>query len=454
MSVEAFVISGLVQEGNLKKAFQSAVTSEDFVVYEEEWQWLMSQTEQKRPINWRRFQKAFPDFERVQADERLQDLIEDLKLESAFMALSSAIEQVAEELTQENPVEQAEFLREVVAQVLRVHSHSSDVILSSDFKEHLAQIKALQVMRENGIPPGIPTGIRTLDEHWGGLQGGRFIVVLGRPGDAKSFFQSKLFVEGFLDGRRMGMFSPEMNEHEHRARIATLLSADKRVQEELGLTKAFRNRALMDGHGFNYKSYRRLWEWVERQNGAMVLFTRKFMRSKMTPAYIESKIDDMGLEAVMVDPLYKLNPSERMSRMGHWERLTMITDELQQMAESQNIPVIASNQAHRQMGNRGDAPTKDTSFGTDAPAQEADHLIGVKHISDEKKLILRCTKNRFGADFRVDLKFLPNIGIMEDVSRSNANYYNGNEDGSGNGDSDRVKDAIHELEKEIGHDTR
>ena len=26
MSVEAFVISGLVQEGNLKKAFQSAVT--------------------------------------------------------------------------------------------------------------------------------------------------------------------------------------------------------------------------------------------------------------------------------------------------------------------------------------------------------------------------------------------------------------------------------------------
>ncbi len=450
MSVEAFVISGLVEEGNLKKAFQASVTNQDFVVYEEEWQWLLTQMEQKRPINWRRFQKAFPDFERVSADERLQDLIEDLKLESAYMALSSGLEQAAEELTPENPIITAEFLREVIADVLRVNSHSSDILLTTDFKEHLSRIKALQAMRENGIPPGIPTGIRTLDNHWGGLQAGRLIVVLGRPGDAKSFFQSKLFIEGFLDGRRMGMFSPEMNEDEHRARIATLLTADKRVQEAIGITKAFRNRALMDGQGFNYKTYRRFWKWVEQQPGEMVLFTRKFRRSKMTPAYIESKIDDLGLECVIVDPLYKLNPNERSSRMGHWERLTMITDELQQMAESHNIPVIASNQAHRQMGNRGDAPTKDTSFGSDAPAQEADHLIGVKHVSDEKRLVLRCTKNRFGADFRVDLKFIPNIGIMEDVSKHNMNYYNGHEDGG----TERVKDAVRELEKEMGHDAR
>jgi hypothetical protein len=217
------------------------------------------------------------------------------------------------------------------------------------------------------------------------------------------------------------------------------------------MTKAFRNRALLDGQGFNYKTYRRFWQWVGEQPGAMVLFTQKFRRQKMTPGYIESKIDDLGLECIFVDPLYKLNPSERMSsRVGHWEKLTTITDELQALAEGQNIPVIAANQAHRQQGNKGDAPGKDTSFGTDAPVQEADHVVGVKHMSDEKKLILRCTKNRFGQDFRVELKFIPNIGIMEDVSYRDPHYYNGHEDGM----EDKVKRAVDELEKEMKHDAR
>jgi hypothetical protein len=39
-----------------------------------------------------------------------------------------------------------------------------------------------------------------------------------------------------------------MNEHEHRARIGTLLSA-KKERDDLGLKKSFRNRALMEGHG-------------------------------------------------------------------------------------------------------------------------------------------------------------------------------------------------------------
>lgn len=450
MSVEAFVISGLVHEGSLKKAFQASVQNSDFVVYEEEWQWMLTQSEQKRPINWRRFQKAFPEFEKVRSDERLQDLIDELKLESAFMQLTSALEQAADELTPENAIEQAEFLREILSQVLRVHSTSSDILLSSDYKEHLAAIKQLQILRENGIPPGIPTGIRTLDAHWGGLQAGRMVLILGRPGDAKSFLQSKLLVEGFLEGRRMGMFSPEMNENEHRARIATLLSADKRVQEEIGITKAFRNRALMDGYGFNFKTYKRLWKWIETQPGAMILFTQRWRRGKMTPGYIESKIDDMGLEAVFVDPIYKLSPSERMYRANSWERIQVITDELQTMAESQNIPVVVSNQAHRQMGNKGDAPTKDNSYGSDNPVMEADHVLGVKHIADERKLILRCTKNRFGEPFRVELKFVPNIGIMEDVSFKEPGYYNGHEDGM----EDHVKEAVQELEKEMKHDPR
>jgi replicative DNA helicase len=449
MSVELFVVASAVEEGSLKKLFQAGIQRSDFVMCEEEFDWLLSQTENKRAINWRRFQQAFPDFERLISNERLQDLCEELKSEVAYQQLHSAIRQVADDLTPDNTVDQADFLREVIADVLRVHTSASDLLLTSDYKKHLSEIRNLMLLREQGVPPGIPTGIKTLDNHWGGLQAGRAAVVLGRPGDAKSMLICKFAVSGFLDARRVGVFSPEMNEHEHRTRVATLMTADKRVQEELGVQKSFRNRALLDGTGFNLKTYKRFWEWTDSQKGEIALFTQKYRRQKLTPSFIESRIDDLGLELIIIDPIYKLKSESR--KLTGWERLQQLTDDLCDIAEIHNIPIVITNQAHRQQGNRGDAPHKDNSFGGDAPVQEADHLIGVKHIYDERKMILRCTKNRFGADFRVDLRFLPNIGILEDVSYREHGYYNGSDDGS---DGDVVKRAVEELEREMEHERR
>lgn len=458
MSVEAFVVAAVVDEGTpaLKKLFQAGVQRTDFPTYEEEFAWIVMQAEAKRPINWRRFQEEFPEFERVVPKERLQDLCEELKMETAFMTLHSALDQTVEELSPSNAIEKASFLREIVQEVLRIHAPHSDIVLSSDYGEYLREMKELQVLRENGQQPGIPTRIKTLDDAWGGLQNGRVALVLGRPGDAKSYFQAFLFAMAFLDGRRVGMFSPEMNEKEHRARIATILTAIKQVQEALGITSALKNKALIDGSGYNYKTLKRFWEWVDEQPGAMVLHTNKFRGQKMTPAFIEARLDDLGLEMLIIDPIYKLKPSHMVKGQSGWERLQFMTDEICDLAEQFDIPIVMSNQAHRQQGNRGDAPHKDTSFNGDAPVQEADHVIGVKHVMEERKLILRCTKNRFGQDFRVDLKFLPNVGILKDVS---ANYH-GHEDGSGsrNGgtrtSSKASAAAVRELEKEMEHDPR
>lgn len=447
MSVEAHVIAAIVQEGSVKKAFQAGISREHFQMYEEEWDWIIQQAERKRVINWRRFQQEFSDFEKVILDERLQDLCDELKSEATYVALESAIGQVLEELKPDNALEKIEFLHEVTTDLIRGNTPQSDVMLS-DHKAYLSEMKNLGILRENGQTPGIPTGIKTLDLHWGGMQAGRTILVLGRPGDAKSFLQAQFCCAAFLDGRRFGLFSPEMNEHEHRARVATLLSANPAVQEALGLKKAFRNRALLDGTGYNYKTLKRFWEWYEEQAGEIALFTQKHRRQKMTPAYLESKIDDYGLEGIVVDPIYKLKSG--MRRISGWEEIQQIVDQICDLAEMFNIPVVMSNQAHRQMGNRGDAPHKDNSFGGDSPVQEADHVIGVKFISEEKKLILRCTKNRHGQDFRVDVKFMPNIGLIEDVSFKDFSYYNGSEDGS----ESEIKERIEELEKGMGNDKR
>jgi replicative DNA helicase len=284
-------------------------------------------------------------------------------------------------------------------------------------------------MRDNGEVPGIPTRIPHIDLHWGGLQRESTAVVLGRPGDAKSMLLGKFAVEATWSGYRAGIFSPEMTEHQHRCRFATLLSAKKEVQEALGLKGAFRNRALKDGYGYNYKSYKRFLEWckTELKGGEIALFTQKYRREKMTPQYIASRAEDLGLDLVIVDPIYKLKTARRVS--DRWERIGDIVDALTDIAHALNIPVIMSNQANRALvGNRGEAPGQDSSYASDAPSQEADAVIGVKHFSEERIMKLNCSKNRHGEQFKFQMAFHPNIGTMEDVTPIKGDYLNGGHD--------------------------
>ena len=289
-------------------------------------------------------------------------------------------------------------------------------MIRAEWEDHYRNMKELQILSDTGEIIGIPTGIPHLDAHWGGLAQATTYVVLGRPGDAKSFTIGKFAAEAMWHGYRVGLFSPEMTEHQHRCRINTLLSARKEIQQACGLRMAFRNRALKDGRGFNLKQYKKFLEYVEQEvPGEIALFTQKFRREKMTAQYIESRVEDLGIDLVLVDPIYKLKAS-RMRKM-RFEELQDIVDALQDLSHGFNIPVVMTNQATRSLvGTKGDPPTKDASYGSDAPAQEADCVIGVKHFSEERLMHLNCSKNRHGEPFKFKMKFIPNIGLMEDLS--------------------------------------
>src|SRR4051794_19643470 len=114
MSVEALVIASLVDEGSVKKAFQAGVSQDDFEIHDEEWAWVVSRAERRKPITPRLFKKAFPDFEFLVPRERIQDLLDELKQERAYIAISSGIEEVLGDLSQENAVDKALQLREVL----------------------------------------------------------------------------------------------------------------------------------------------------------------------------------------------------------------------------------------------------------------------------------------------------------------------------------------------------
>jgi hypothetical protein len=430
MSVEQFVVSALVEGGSPKPAFQSGITQDDFDIYDEEFQWIVSRAEHRKPITPRLFKKAFPEFEFISSKERLGDLIDELKSERALVAINAVLDEVLggeQPLDQDNAIEKAVQLREVLGDVLKTHGAHTDVMIKGGWEDHYARMKTLNTLRQNGEIPGIPTGLPHFDTHFGGLQGEASYVFLGRPGDAKSFTLAKLASEGAWSGARVGFFSPEMTEHQHNCRFHTLLSAKKEIQEAVGLSAAFRNRALKDGkltkgQLFAYKNFL---EWLdEEMPGEICLFTRKYRREKMNVGYIRSRIEDYGLDMVIVDPIYKLKAPR--ARSNRWEELNELTDRLNDLAHEFNIPVVISNQATRGLvGKRGEAPDKDSSFGADAPVQEGDCVVGVRHFSEERIMKYNCSKNRHGESFKFTARFVPNIGVLEDATPINTDYFNG-----------------------------
>lgn len=420
MSVEPEVIVALVEDGGPKRAYQAGFNANDFTACGEEFSWIEERAEENFPIGASFFKKEFPDFAYVQSKDSLSDLLITLKQERAYLDFIAALDEAFTDLRETNVHKKLLRHQQALVEIQEKLHEEDSTIEMEDYEPHLERIKQLGVLRRQGIPAGIPTGLKNVDFHWGGLQPGRLIVVLGRPGDGKSFFIARCAAWAKKHGYKVGLFSPEMNEFEHRCRIHTLLSADPEIQKATGIKQTFRNRSLMEGAGFNVKTYRRFCQFLQTMNGEIHFIVPRHRREKMTTARIEATVEHLGLDFIIVDPLYKLKPlRSRETRL--WE-LQEITDALQSIGEKYNIPVMASNQAHRQSGNRGDAPHKDSSFGSDAPVQMADHVIGVKFFSEEHMLLLRCTKNRFGGDFRIEVKFFPNIGIMEDISPLRQEY--------------------------------
>jgi hypothetical protein len=443
LSVEQYVIAGLVDEGSPKAAFTAGITDDDFEIYDDEFGWIVSRAERRKPITPRLFKQKFPEFDFILPKESLKDLLDELKQERAYVTISGAIESVFEgddPLNNENAVEKAMVLREILGDALKVHAPHSDVSIKSDWANTYERAKQLQILRANGEAPGIATGITHFDVHFGGLQPETTYLFHGRPGDAKSFTLAKCATEAAWQGERVGVFSPEMTRHQHECRFHTLLSAKREIQEALNLKGAFRNRALKHGHGYNLKDYRRFLQWLDdNMKGEINLFTQKYRREKMSLSYIESRIEDLGLTIVIIDPIYKLRAPRK--RGTKWEEIGEIVDRLVDLSHTYAIPVVMSNQSNRaRVGERGSAPDKDANFGSDSPSQEANCVIGVKYFSGEHIMKYNCDKNRDGEPFKFTANFRPNIGLLEDITPVRGDYFNGY-------DQDKAESLAKEMSK-------
>lgn len=427
MSVEALAVAAVVEDGApaLRTLYASGVTSQDFPVYSEEFDWIEKRIMRKKTLNWRVFRARFPDFEKILPRESTKDLASELKEERAFEEVNAMLTTLSERLEKDNAIDLAVEARETLSSITRAHSIASDFVLE-DWKDDVDEMRRFMRLAKTGTPIGLSTGFAHLDHHWGGMLPGQTILVLGRTGEGKSYKTTAMALAAKLQGANVGIFTPELSKHEVKCRLHTLASARPEIQQACGLKRSFRNRALMFRKEFNLKTYARFCEYFAELPGKTHLLSGTRRHDQMTVGYIEDRIVELALDLVVIDPIYLLKPV-RVYKDNPYATVGSIAEAVERLAETYNIPIVMTNQAHRQGGAQGDAPHKDRSFGSDLPAQLADYVLGVKHISDENKMICRCTKSRFGQEFRYEIDLYANTGVIRERTPLAGSYFNGSD---------------------------
>jgi hypothetical protein len=447
MSVEALTVAALVEDGAsaLRTLYSQGVTSHDFPIYEEEFEWIEKRIARKKTINWRVFRQKFPDFDKVIPSESIKDLAAELKEERAFEEVNALMASLSERLEKDTALDLAVEARDKLGLITRQFSPMSYSVLE-DWREDVDEMKRWMKLAKAGHPVGLTTGFVHLDHHWGGFLPGQTILILGRTGEGKSLKTAAFALNAKLQGANVGLFTPELSRHETKCRIHTLASARKDIQRACGLERSFRNRALMFRRGFNIKSYAKFCEHFESLPGRLHLLSGTHRHDQMTVGFIENMIVELALDLVIIDPIYLLKPV-RVWKDNPYATVGSTAEAVENLAERYNIPIVITNQANRQ-GPQGDAPHKDRSFNSDAPAQLSDYVLGVKHLSDENRMICRCSKSRFGQEFRYEIQLYPNTGVVRELTPLAGNYYNGTDEP----DEEELREMVGTATKGKAHD--
>jgi DnaB-like helicase C terminal domain len=443
VSVEALTIAAVVQGGApaLRSLYSSGVSVQDFPIYEEEWTWIENRLGRRKVVNRRVFTETFPDFEWRMPRESLSDLASSLKEERAFDELNSIVQTLAEGVTKDNAVELAVDMRDKLTMLTRKHAPLDDIDLD-EWITVAEEMRQGMILAKQGMTLGVLTGDPWLDHHLGGFLPGQFIEVLGRTGEGKSYKMVAFGWAAKKQAKNVGIFSPEQNAHETRCRYHTLASADPKVKLDLGIRHSFRNRALMQRQGFNPKAYQRFLEYMRAMPGSVHLLAGTGMKERMGVSYIEDRIVELELDLVLVDPIYLLKPV-RIHREGNtWQETAWIAESLHVLSERYAVPIVFSNQAHEgdSIRAREDAPHKSGGFGSKALNHLSDYVLGVKHVSEERRLIMRCSKSRFGAAFRYEVYFDANTGVTKYDNAPDWNYYD-----EGLADAEAIENEILET---------
>lgn len=245
--------------------------------------------------------------------------------------------------------ETTEILGRFISQLERVDATDAGntTVTAPEMGPRLAEYYRKRVESfKAGRPPGLPTGLPTLDYMLNGLKGGELVIIGGRPGHGKSVLGMQIAVNVALtahtrkqpEGKTGGVHF-----------VSLEMSAESLLERAVCSRASVDMRLVQSG-----KLDEGVWQDKIRQSG--VMDSPLFMRDDagIPVANICGKARALyarhGIELVVVDYLGLVQPDERQERRDL--DIGQITGALKALAMDLNIPVILLAQLNRAIEGR------------------------------------------------------------------------------------------------------
>jgi replicative DNA helicase len=207
---------------------------------------------------------------------------------------------------------------------------------------------AREVMTAKAVQPAVTFGLDALDELTGGLRAKELVIVGARPGMGKTAFAGHLALEAAKQGKGVAFFSMEMA----ASAITLRLIAAHAFAHGASVPYDEGRRGRLDPR------QRQTLAEAELSLRALPLFIHE--GRQLTPSGLllaakraQKKLRDTAtpLGLVLVDHIQKIRP-DRDCKGNKVAEMTEISDALQKMAGTLDVPVVALSQLNRAVESR------------------------------------------------------------------------------------------------------
>jgi len=230
---------------------------------------------------------------------------------------------------------------------------------------------------------GIPTPWNGINDLTQGILPGDFWILVARPGTGKTWHLVKMAIHSWLYEANPLFISLEMT----RPRIKRRMDAAyARVDY-----KAFKRGQL----GMHIEdTYKQALDSLKGKPPLHIV-TRKRVKAVNDVAIL---IEQLKPGVVFIDGLYKLRPSGGLRQKSHWERIMDLVDELQELGQEKECPILGTTQFSREQTKKGGRSAGLEHIGfADAIGMNSDVILAL--LSDDKlkmqkTLQLKMLKNR------------------------------------------------------------
>lgn len=385
--IQLQVLNKVLQDKSLALLNNNGITSEYFSDYGPEYEFIIDHFKEYGNVpDDETILEQFPGFELLNILESDQYLVDKIREEHLYDALVPILTQAAEDMQTDSSIAVSNILPKL-EKLIQQTKFVGGVDLTKGAYDRFNW--AMDIAEKAGDLLGVPTGFELLDDVLGGmLPGEELIVIVGRPGQGKSWTLDKMMASAWKNGQSVLLYSGEMSEMQVGSRIDTLLS-NVSINS---ITKGV----------WNDKELQKYEDHIELMQGSetpLVVVTPMMIGGRnMTPALLDSMIQKYKPKVVGIDQLSLMNesvPSREQKRIQY----ANITMDLYKLSAKYGIPIVLNVQAGRAAKDgTNDTIQLEHIAESDAVGQNASRVITMQRDEANGILRLSVVKNRYGED--------------------------------------------------------